>query len=213
MRSAAGAAKLPWRIRVRLAVGGGACWAGLRMQLVIEVRDVQDVAADALLVPVDGALCRLGGAPAAALRAALPADERDDELEYVSEALARLRPLAPGAARVIDGVARWSWLVVSAAYPHDVDGRTYPPAACAAMLRAAMPAAVDAASAAGAASLAMTVIGTAYRMPGDVAVRAQVDGLAAAAPTALRVHWTFRDGVLALVARAAAARVGLVAAG
>ena len=56
--------------------------------------DVQDVAADALLLPVDGALCRLGGASASALRAALPADEREDELGYVSEELARLRPLA-----------------------------------------------------------------------------------------------------------------------
>jgi hypothetical protein len=120
-----------------------------------------------------------------------------------------MRPLASGAARAIEGVARWRWLVVCATYPHDVDGRTYDAAACAAMLRAAMPAAAVAAAQAGARTLAMTVVGTAYRMPGDLAVRAQVDGLASAAVTGLRVVWAFRDAKLVDIARAAAARVGL----
>ncbi len=180
--------------------------AGAEVELVLG--DVQGVAADALLLPVDGALCRLGGAVASALRAALPADERDDELEYVSDALARLRPLAAGEAKAIEGVGPWRWLVVSAAYPHDVDGRHFGPDACAAMLRSAIPGALAAADAAGAGSLAMTVIGTAYRMPGDVAVRAQVDGIAAGS-VAVRVVWAFRDAGLREVARAAAARVGL----
>jgi len=179
------------------------------LELEIAHADVQDVAAAALLVPVDGALCRLGGAAAGALRAALAPDERDDEIEYVSEMLARLRPLGNGEARAIDGVARWSWLIASAAYPHNVDGRTYQIADCAAMLRAALPAAIAATGTADAPSLAMTVIGTAYRMPGDVAVRAQVDGLAAASAVSLRVVWAFREAALMGIARDAAARVGL----
>lgn len=60
----------------------------------------------------------------------------------------------------------------------------------------------------GATSMAMTVIGTAYRMPGDVAVRAQVDGLAATSAD-VRVVWAFRDLALVEIARAAALRVGL----
>lgn len=179
------------------------------IELAIRLADVQDVAADALLVPVDGALCRLGGAPASALRASLAPDERDDELEYVTDMLAGLRPLPSGEARAIEGVARWSWLIVSAAYPHNVDGKSYSAAECAAMLRAALPAAVAATATTGSASLAMTVIGTAYRMPGDVAVRAQVDGLAAAPASDVRVVWAFRDSTLADIARAAATRVGL----
>jgi hypothetical protein len=178
------------------------------VELELKVADVQDVSADALLVPVDGALCRLGGAAASAVRAALPADERDEEMEYVSEMLARLRPIANGEARAIEGVARWSWLVVAAAYPHNVDGRTFDAADCASMLRSALPSALRAAEHVGASALAMTVIGTAYRMPGDVAVRAQIDGLAAST-AGVRVVWAFRDPALIGVARAAAVRTGL----
>lgn len=182
---------------------------GPALRLALVVGEFQDQPADALLVPVDGALCRLGGAAAAALRAALPDDERADELDYVADALARLRPLRDGDARVIDGVARWSSLVVSAAYPHSKDGQVVTPDACATMLRAAMPAAVTAAAAAGAASLAMTAIGTAYRMPGELAVRAQLDGLAAARATAVQVTWAFRDAALHAAAVIGARRLGL----
>jgi hypothetical protein len=181
------------------------------IELEIIVSDVQAVAADALLVPVDGALCRLGGAAASAIRASLPSEERAEELEYVEEMLARLRPLPTGGARAIEGVGRWEWLVVSAAYPHNVDGRLFSPMECAAILRSALPAAVTAAAEARVKSLAMTVIGTAYRMPGDVAVRAQVDGFAAAPNVDIRITWAFRDAALVEVARAAAARVGLAA--
>jgi O-acetyl-ADP-ribose deacetylase (regulator of RNase III) len=181
------------------------------LALTLVHADSQTLDAQALLVPVDGALCRLGGAAAAALRAALGPEERDDELEYVSDQLARMRPLADGDARVIDGVARWSHLVVSAAYPHDVNDVHYTPEVCAARLRVALPRAFEAAAAAGIRSLAMTVIGTAYRIPGDLAVRAQADAIAAAARVDLRVRWAFREASLLELARAAVARLGIPA--
>jgi len=179
------------------------------LDLELVAVDVQDVVADALLVPVDGALCRLGGAAAAALRAALPDDERADELAYVSEELERLRPLPDTEARTIDGVARWRWLVVSAAYPHSKDGRVYTPAECAGLLRAAIPRALGAAVATEARSLALTVIGTAYRMPAPLAISALADGLASARGVPLRVTWAFRDAELLQLAHAAANRLGL----
>jgi O-acetyl-ADP-ribose deacetylase (regulator of RNase III) len=120
-----------------------------------------------------------------------------------------MRPLADGEARVIDGVARWSHLVISAAYPHDVNDQHFSPEACAARLRVALPRAFEAAATAGVRSLAMTVIGTAYRIPGDLAVRAQADAIAAAARIDLNVLWAFREAPLLEVARAAAARLGL----
>lgn len=183
------------------------------LTLTLALADAQTLDAQALLVPVDGAICRLGGAAAAALRAALAPDERDEELEYVSDQLAQMCPLADGDARVIDGVARWTQLVVSAAYPHDVNDRQYTPDACAARLRVALPRAFEAAAAAGVRSLAMTVIGTAYRIPGDLAVRAQADALAAAARVDLHVMWAFRDAALLEVARASVARLGLAPRG
>jgi hypothetical protein len=95
--------------------------------LVVEIlaARVEHVDADALLLPVDGTICRLGGATAGALRAALTPEERAEELEYLEDELARLRPLPHPQARAIDGVARWKTIIVSAAYPHNVDGIVY----------------------------------------------------------------------------------------
>jgi hypothetical protein len=178
----------------------------------LEIHDarVESVAADALLLPVDGLLCRLGGATATALRAGLSPEDRADEMEYVEDELARLRPLHHPAAAVIDGVARWSKLLVSAAYPHDVDGAVYTPHDCARMIRQALPVAIALASEHVIPSLAATLIGTAYRMPVDLAVRAFVDGVAAAR-TAVIVRWAIPEATHRELASAAARRVGLVA--
>jgi hypothetical protein len=55
----------------------------MKLQLELMQTGVELVDATALQVPVGGQLCRLGGAVAVALRWALPADERADELAYV----------------------------------------------------------------------------------------------------------------------------------
>lgn len=176
------------------------------MTLVAERVELID--ADALLVPVDGAICRLGGAAASALRAALDPSERDDELEYIEHELARMRPLAHPDARVIEGVARWSKLVISAAYPHNVNDASFSPQDCARMIRAALPVALATAAEAGVRSVAATVIGTAYRMPADLAVRAFLDGLAAGPPD-VAVRWSLPDASHHALALEAARRLGL----
>jgi hypothetical protein len=153
---------------------------------------LEQLDADALLVPVDGQLCKLGGASAAALRAALASDERDGELDYVADQLARMRPLVHPAARAIDGVARWSQLVVSAAYPHSVDDVIVTPDQCAAMLRRALPEALAVAEAAQVGTLAAALIGTQYRMPAELAIRAFLDGIAAAR-SRVSVKWSLPD--------------------
>jgi hypothetical protein len=172
---------------------------------------LEHVEADALVVPVDGQLCRLGGAAASALRVALRSDATSaeicaDELEYVEDQLARLRPLPHPQARTIDGVARWKQLIVVAAYPHDVDGATFSPGACARMVRAAVPSAI--AQAAEPSSLAIALIGTQYRMPIEIAVRAFVDGLAAASGRVL-VRWSVPDAEIRALAESALHRLGL----
>jgi len=57
-------------------------------------------------------------------------------------------------------------------------------------------------------SLAATLIGTQYRMPVDLAVRAFVDGLAGSAASVL-VRWSIPDDQARELARAAVQRVGL----
>lgn len=103
-----------------------------------------------------------------------------------------MRPLRHPDARVIDGVARWTKLVISAAYPHNVDGAVFGAAECARMVRAAVPAACAAAARAGVRTLAATVIGTQYRMPADLAVRAFVDGLVATT-SSITLRWSLPD--------------------
>jgi hypothetical protein len=176
---------------------------------IVEPR-VELIDADAILLPVDGQLCRLGGAVASALRAALPPDERADELEYVEHELAQMRPLAHPQAHAIDGIARWRKIVVSAAYPHDVDGAVFSPDDCARMIRAAIPTAIGVVEELGYESLAATLIGTAYRMPVDLAVRAFADGLAAAAKRCVVVRWSLPDAAHRELADAACKRLGLL---
>lgn len=178
------------------------------MQLELHEARVESIAADALLLPVDGLLCRLGGAAAGALRTALPPDERADEMEYVEEALARLRPLHHPSAAVVDGVARWSRLLVSAAYPHDVDGVVHSPQDCARMIRQALPVALALAEEHSIAVVAATLIGTAYRMPADLAVRAFVDGIAAARAS-ITVRCSIPDAGHRATALAAAQRMAI----
>jgi len=173
---------------------------------IFETR-IELVDADAVLLPVDGQLCRLGGAVASALRAAVPPDEREAELEYVEHELARMRPLPHPQARAIDGVARWTKIIVSAAYPHDVDGATFPPDACARMLRAAIPEAIALVAELGFRSLAATLIGAAYRMPADLAVRAFVDGVAVAAAHEVEVRWSLPDAIHRQLAATACERL------
>jgi hypothetical protein len=132
-------------------------------------------------------------------------------MEYLEDELARLRPLPHPQARAIDGVARWKTIIVSAAYPHNVDGIVYSPDDCARMLRAAVPHAVALAAELGLASIAATLIGTAYRMSVDQAIRAFVDGLAGAARHPIRVCWSLPESAHRELAEVACRQRGLVA--
>lgn len=130
----------------------------MKLQLELVEAPAELVDATALLVPVDGQRCRLGGAAGSALRLALPADQRADELEYVEDELVRLRPIPHPQARLVDGVARWSKLLVTAAYPHNVDGVIYAPDDCARMIRNAILAALALADTHELTSVAATLI-------------------------------------------------------
>lgn len=180
---------------------------GLEVEIVEDRVELVD--AEAILLPVDGQICRLGGAAASGLRLALPAEDRADELDYVEAELARMRPLPHPQARAIDGVARWRTIIVSAAYPHNVDGAVFSPEDCARMVRSAIPVAIALAEDLQLASIAATLIGTAYRMSADLAVRAFVDGLAAAAKRSVLVRWSLPDRAHRRLAVTACQRLGI----
>jgi len=58
-------------------------------------------------------------------------------------------------------------------------------------------------------TVAATLIGTAYRMSAELAVRAFVDGLRAAAAHQVIVRWSLPDATHRQLAAATAARVGI----
>jgi O-acetyl-ADP-ribose deacetylase (regulator of RNase III) len=182
--------------------------------MIVELLDakLQDVEAEALLHPVDGLACVLGGAATQAIRAALPPDERMDELEDLEVRMKELKPLSDGDARVIEGVARWNWIVVSAAYPHNAGDRIFTPEDCAARVRTALANAFQMAGDHQIKSIAVPLIGTQYRMPVATAVNAFADGLASARDCGIRVLWCAPDVEALALATAACARLGLTAA-
>jgi hypothetical protein len=179
------------------------------MVVHISPSPAEEITAAGLLLPVDGLIPNLGSGAARAIRAALPADERMGELEYLGEQLAELRPLPVGEARVIEWDYHWNWIVVTAAYPHNTAARSFSPHECAAILRAGVAGGVRAAVAHGLASMTMTVIGTAYRMDVGMAVRAQADGLAAEVRHNLTICWSIPDAAALQLAREACLRLGL----
>ena len=75
------------------------------------------------------------------------------------------------------------------------------------MVRAALPAAISQADALALSTLAVALIGTQYRMPLDIAVRAFVDGLAVANGR-VRVRWSLPDAETRTLADAALRRLG-----
>lgn len=180
---------------------------GLEVSIIAD--RVEFVDADAILLPVDGQICRLGGAVASGLRLALSPEERADEMDYIENELVRLRPLAHPRAQEIDGVARWSKIIVSAAYPHNVDGALVTPNDCARMVRSAVPMAIALAAQLQIPSLAATLIGTAYRMPPDLAIRAFVDGIAAASKHSIHLRWSLPQLTYRQIARTECERLGI----
>jgi hypothetical protein len=69
------------------------------------------------------------------------------------------------------------------------------------MVRSAVPVAIALAAHLQLPSLAATLIGTAYRMPPDLAIRAFVDGIAAASKHSIHVRWSLPEPIYREVAR------------
>ncbi len=166
------------------------------MHLELTDRPAQDIDADTLLFPVDGRRPAPGGGVIRAIRASLSADDAEsmrDELDFLDEELAALR-LPDGGAAMLTGVGRWDQLLVSAAYPHNVNGALFEPPQYMDLIRRALPHALEFAESdptltvggrptdqpATIRRVTMTLIGTAYRVSMEQSVRAIGDALIAA---------------------------------
>ena len=88
--------------------------------------DVGEVAADALVVPVDGVVCRLGGAVARAILKSVPREERLELREDIDAELDGWKPIPDGDARALEGRGRWARFIVAAAIAPDCTARFGP---------------------------------------------------------------------------------------
>jgi hypothetical protein len=155
---------------------------------------IETATTDALLVPLDerGEICGAGARAAMriGLAADLDPDERRDALEEIAEHVReRARSLGGfGSALAIEGEPPFRTWILARAMAHSTSERSWSADEHARILRDAIRASVQAASRAGAASLAMTLLGTQYRVTPELAAKVLADALAAEAATRLDVH-------------------------
>jgi hypothetical protein len=100
------------------------------MRVFVRMTTVADVEAEALVLPVDGRICVIGGtAAASALKSSFEPEDRVEEFRAVEDAARALRSrpggFPPGTAALIDGASRWSYLVVVAALLHQMNDTAF----------------------------------------------------------------------------------------
>ena len=158
----------------------------MRVKITLLQEDINNVSADGLVLPVDGQICVIGGTAAARAFKASFAEEAEDAEEqqelylYAEEDVQRLQPLPHGKCRIIQGNDRWPNLVVAAAFYHNVNDVVFTSGQACSLLTNAIRNAVCASAAHGIDSIALTLMGTTYRVSARESIAAMIAGLAAA---------------------------------
>ena len=119
----------------------------------------------------------------------LGSEEQIEFYEGIEDDVKRLRPLPHGAARVIDGNETWPWLVVIADLPHHVNDVIFTPAQFSSILKTGIANGINESLNRELKSIALTLIGTTYRITADQSIKAIAEGLAAARRGNIKVHW------------------------
>lgn len=157
--------------------------------------DVGKVTAEGLFCPVDGNICILGGSSAAtALKNTLDSEERDELFGYLENDVKRLCPIPHGEARIVEGEGPWDWLVVIAALPHHVNDTIITEDYFASILEKAIVNGLHASIEKGIKSIAMTVIGSSYRLSAEACICSMVKAISRCHRENIEVIWSFLDG-------------------
>ena len=157
--------------------------------------DIGKVKGEGLVCPVDGNICILGGpAAATALKNAFAPEEREELFGYLESDVKRLFPIPHGEARIIDGDGNWEYLVIIAALPHHVNDTVFTENYFARILEKAIINGIRASVQHGIQSIAMTVIGSSYRLPAETCIRSAINGISKCHRENIEVIWSFLDG-------------------
>lgn len=172
------------------------------MEVVLNKGSIEKVTAGGLVCPVDGAICTLGGSAAAtALKNSFDLEERDELFSYLEQDVKRLRPIPHGESRIIPGEGRWDWLVVVAALPHHVNDVIFSEDHFAYILERSVAHGIRMSCRQEIGSLAMTVMGSSYRLPAKLGIRCAVNAMRECRHEDIRIIWCFLDEELLGVAK------------
>ncbi len=165
------------------------------MQVRLIHGDIGKVKAEGLVCPVDGHICILGG-PAAAtvLKKSFDPEERNELFGYLEDDIKRLCPIPHGEARIIEGDGDWEWLVIIAALPHHVNDTILTENDFASILEKAIVNGIRVSIKKEIKSIAMTVIGSSYRLPVASCILSAVDGIKQCHRENIEIIWCFLEG-------------------
>jgi O-acetyl-ADP-ribose deacetylase (regulator of RNase III) len=168
---------------------------GTVMKITLLQEDVGKISADGLVLPVDGQICAIGGTATAKVlkesfaREAEDAEEQIELYTYAEDDVFRLKPLQHGSSAVIPGNEVWLHLVVIAAFYHNVDDVVFSQQQACDLLTRAIQSGVRVASRHNMQSVAMTLMGTTYRVTPEQSILALTKGLAAVREEAIEIKW------------------------
>ncbi|MBW6510415.1 MAG: hypothetical protein K0A94_12845 [Desulfuromonadales bacterium] len=172
--------------------------------------DIGLVGAEGLVCPVDGVICTLGGSAAAtALKHSFDPEERDELFSYLEQDVKGLRPILHGESRIIPGEGRWDWLVIVAALPHHANDVIISEEHFASVLEKAVANGIRMSCRQEIGSLAMTVMGSSYRVPAQIAIQRAVNAISDCRHEDIRVNWCFLDKILLASAQKLLVKAGI----
>jgi hypothetical protein len=164
--------------------------------------DISNAQAEGLVCPVDGAICILGGPAAAkALKNSFDPEDRDELFGYLEKDVLNLRPIPDGGARIIQGEGDWDWLVVVAAVPHHVNDQIIGKNAFSHILQRSIINGIRESVNHEIGSIAMTVIGSSYRLAPEICIRSMAEAFAVCRKVKINIVWCFLDSELREMAR------------
>lgn len=164
------------------------------MKIRLTFDDIANVNADGLVIQVDGSQCDLGGPAASkALKYSIDSEDRMEIFGYLENDVKKLRPLKRGGAKIIHGEGAWEYLVIIAAVPHHVNDVIITQSQFASILEKSIFNCVIESHKMRLKSIAMTTIGTGYRLSPELSISSIVKGLYTNRRLDIEVVWCFID--------------------
>ena len=166
------------------------------MQINLCKEKIGNLKADALVLPVDGDICVIGGTAAAkALKESFveeteSSEEQMEMYEYSEDDVKSLCPLQHGEAKVLLGNDTWKYLVVIAVQPHHVNDQIVSKEQYCQILRSGVVNGITDSVRNGIKSIALTLISNSYRISSNMSVSSIAEALNLCRQEDIDVYWS-----------------------